>query len=107
MAKKKPAGLNDLVSDHRCFKKAIDQFKEHVEKIEKNTAATPEILTKLHADNNKHLEIIAGKKQVPLSIFTIIVVFLVGIAVATEVKYSGVQVDIGWDHFKITTSTRK
>jgi hypothetical protein len=93
----------ELKQDHECFKSAIEGFKLSAQNIEANTAAAAKTLTELHTDNNEHLKIIAGKKQVPLSIFIIIVAMLSGLIVATEVKYSGVAIDIGWDHIKVNS----
>jgi hypothetical protein len=97
----------DLKQDHECFKEAIDGFKLSAKNIETNTASTAATLKELHTDNNEHLKIIAGKKQVPLSIFIIIVTLLSGLIIATEVKYSGVAIDIGWDHIKVNTNKYK
>jgi hypothetical protein len=113
-----PPSHLDLKKDHECFKKAIDDFREEAKKIEANTADSAETLKKMHEndtavaktlkemhkDSNEHLDLIAGKKQVPLSIFLIIVAMLSGLIVATEVKYSGVSIDIGWDHIKVSTN---
>jgi len=97
----------DLKQDHECFKSAIECFKISAQNIEANTAATVSTLKELHTDNNEHLKIIAGKKQVPLSIFIMIVGLLSGLIVATEVKYSGITIDIGWDHIRVNSNKYK
>ena len=93
--------LEILKNDHESFRDIIadikQEFKEIAVNIEAHTKNTSKHLESLVKDNRENVRIIAGKKQVPISIFAIVVVLLSALLVASEVRYS--QMDL-----KITTS---
>lgn len=72
----------------------IGEFKESVQNIETNTKSVSDTLKMLHKDNREYVELIAGKKQVPISIFAIVVLALVTLLVAQEVRISNVDVSV-------------
>ena len=100
--------LKSLEKDHDDFKSVMLNIKDVVERIEIHSGSMAEVLRGFREDNQKHLEllkesyqnntthlqIIAGKKQVPISIFAIVVVLLCALLVASEVRYSGLDVEI-------------
>jgi len=104
--------LSELKTDHEDFKKAIVSFTENSHDIKTNTKHMAETLALFKEDSKEHLkiiadsnQIIAGRRQVPLPIFIIIVGMLCGLLLASEVRYNGVNIDISWDGIKITNTT--
>lgn len=114
--KSKPQNLNPQIAetlkilqrDHTDFREAVVNIKDVVQRIETHSQNMAEVLKGFREDNKEHLEllkesyqnntqhlqIIAGKKQVPISIFAIVVVLLCALLVASEVRYSGLDVEI-------------
>ena len=100
--------LDTLQKDHEEFRKAFVNISQVVNKIEEHSKATSEtlkgfrddnrehlvIIKDLYQNNTQHLQLIAGKKQVPISIFAISVVLLSALLVASEVRYSGLDIEI-------------
>lgn len=100
--------LKILQEDHTDFRQAVVNIKDVVERIEIHSGNMAEVLRGFREDNQKHLEllkesyqnntthlqIIAGKKQVPISIFAIVVVLLCALLVASEVRYSGLDIEV-------------
>jgi hypothetical protein len=72
----------------------IGEFKDSVKNIETNTKTVADTLKMLHKDNREYVELIAGKRQVPISIFAIVVLVLVTLLVAQEVRISNVDLSV-------------
>lgn len=86
--------LEILHKDHEFFKEGIAKSGVIVHDIKENTSKSTEYLKEIKETNKSHLELIAGKKQVPLNIFVMIVALLSGLLIAKEVQYSGVEINI-------------
>ena len=107
--------LVDLKNDHEDFRSAIKEFTITSADIACNTKELATILkdfredskehlkmvSELHKTNQENIKLIATRKTVPVSIFILITATLCGLLAATEVKYSGVNIDISWDGIKI------
>lgn len=87
--------LNNLKTDHGVIIEHVNDFKNHLESIQHNTKDMVDALKEFHDDNREYVKLIAGKRQVPISIFAIIVVLLVTLLVASEVRYSKLDISVG------------
>lgn len=100
--------LNLMELEHKQFQQTVSDIRSIVQRIEINSENMAETLSGFRDDNRKHLEllkdsyqnntthlqIIAGKKQVPISIFAIVVILLCTLLVASEVRYSGLDINL-------------
>lgn len=101
---KKDCFFKQLQDDHSEFKNTFKDLTDSNLQIEQYTKKTVEILEKSHEENIDVLKIIAGKKQVPLSIFFIVVGVLSALLITTEVKYSGLDIEINTSGIHISKS---
>jgi hypothetical protein len=113
--------FDELKQDHEDFRQVSEGFSTAVNHIVQSTKDTSdtlkqfrddnrehlEMIRELHKTNTEHLQLVAGKKQVPISIFIIITMLLSGLLIATEVKYSGVDIEISLDGIKIIQNHSK
>jgi len=103
-SKKPDCFFKQLQDDHSNFKTTFKDLTDSNLQIEQYTKKTVEILEKSHEENIDVLKIIAGKKQVPLSIFFIVVALLSALLITTEVKYSGLDIEINTNGIHISKS---
>ena len=69
--------------------------------IEQNTKDMAETLKEFHADNKYYVTLLAGKKQVPISIFALVTLVLSALLVASEARFSGLNISIGTSGIEI------
>ena len=86
--------LETLKEDNKDLKFTVDSFKQAVDNIEEHTRDMATTLREFRIDQKEYVGLIAGKKQVPLSIFGLIVFLLVTLLIASEVRYTKTDISL-------------
>ncbi len=100
--------LEYLKEDNEKIKNTLEDFKFCVKNIEIHTENMSSTLKDFREDNRKYIELIAGKRQVPISIFSLVVFLLITLLVASEVRYSNIDIRLTPNRgFEITPHKQK
>ena len=86
--------LEGLKQNSQLVESSKADFKRCLDNIEEHTRSMADTLREFRIDQKEYVSLIAGKRQVPASIFTIIVLLLVTLLVASEVRYSKSDITI-------------
>jgi len=87
--------FNSLQNDHQTILSSAIIFEQHLQNIEKNTRDLADTIKEFRNDSREYVGLIAGKKQVPISIFVLVVLVLVALIAASEARYSNVDISLG------------
>ena len=91
--------------EHKEISSKVQAVAEIIEdslvNIEKNTKVMAETLKEFHADNKYYVQLLAGKKQVPVSIFALVILVMSALLVASEARFSGLNISVGTDGIEI------